>query len=102
MNGRILDVWEVFRGIIAKEMELFNQEAKRNGPTGVFCTIANDIWLYYIKMSSVTLTQVLDCGIISDVTERESATCACSTHDEHQSYSQASADFLFTLSTICY
>ena len=47
-------------------------------------------WIYYhpahVKMSSVTLAQVLDCGIVSDVTEIESATCTCGTHDELQSY----------------
>ena len=88
------DEWAVFRGIIADEMKMFNLVGlggkKKWSPTGVFRLIANDVWLYYypgyVKMSSVTLTQVLDCGIISDATEMESATCTCSTHDELQSY----------------
>ena len=58
-------------------------------PNWYFHLIANDVWLYYypgyVKMS-VTLTQILDCGIISDATEIESVTCTYSTHDELQSY----------------
>ena len=68
------DEWKAFRSIIVEEMESFTLAGlggkKKWYPTGVFRPIA----------------QVLDCGIVSDVTEIESVTCTCGTHDELQSY----------------
>ena len=89
------DEWEAFRKIIVEEMELFNLVnlgGKRKWcPTGVFSSIGDGkFWIYYhpahVKMSSITLGQMLDYGIISDITEIESATCICGTHDELQSF----------------
>lgn len=73
---------------------LLVREVKNWLPTGVFRPISNgQVWTVlpfhiasYAKMSSVTFTQVLDCGIIFDATKMESATCTCCSHDALQSY----------------